>query len=276
MLRPGRQHPAGPLRPQLRHAAHGKPASDRKKTESYLNPRDHRAGLLVRNLPAEPGLSCVWTLWDKEPPGRRFEAPCAAEVIDDLLSGVGTKVSVTGSAARRSRRCWRPRSRCADLLIAGMGDSDRLRRGQPGRPVMLSDKGFCYRRLLAGSLEFFRPSRREFRGARDCSPATSAREPADPAKAEWARAGADWMSPGSTARFTVTRCAPPWRWRRRPARRGDLLPLACTGALIDDGLLGSQSIRDFAKAGEQAAGSRESRHQRAAAGRPAGRYQGRA
>lgn len=237
----------------------GKPASDRKKTESTLNPRDHRVGFLIKNLPAEPGLTCTWTLWDKEPPGRRFETPCGAELIDDLAVGLGTKVSVTVKRGEDIVALLEAEVEVTDLLIAGMGDSIASGEGNPDAPVMLSDKGFCYRRLLAGSFsEFFRPSRRDFRGVRDCSPATAARDPADTSKAEWARAGADWMSPachrslyGYQVRTALAVAV------ENPHVAVTFLPLACTGAQIDEGLLGSQSIRDFDKACGEAAGSRK-------------------
>ncbi|BBF91821.1 hypothetical protein [Blastochloris tepida] len=241
----------------------GKPASDRRKAESTLNPRDHRVGLTLRNIPAEPGLACRWTLWDAAPPGRQFDLPCSAEVIDDLAAGIGTKVSVTVQRGEEVVAILESDLEVRDLLVAGMGDSIASGEGNPDSPVMLSDKGFCYRRLLGGTFsEYFRPSRRDYRGMRDCGPTTPVRDAAPTAQgsaqAEWARAGADWMSPachrslyGYQVRTALALAV------ENPHVAITFLPLACTGAQIDEGLLGSQPIRDFAKACEQAAGQRK-------------------
>ena len=128
-----------------------------------------------------------------------------------------------------------------DLLIAGLGDSIAAGEGNPDRPVALSDEGFCFRRFGTGS-EYYRPGRATYTGDRTCE----ARRSAASELAEWTRLGARWMSQachrslyGYQFRTALALAV------ENPHVAVTFLPLACTGATIETGVLGSQRAREL-------------------------------
>ena len=128
-----------------------------------------------------------------------------------------------------------------DLLIAGLGDSIAAGEGNPDRPVALSDEGFCFRRFGTGS-EYYRPGRATFKGDRTCEAGHSPPENL----AEWSQLGARWMSQAchrslySYQLRTALALAV-----ENPHVAVTFLPLACTGATIENGVLGSQRAREL-------------------------------
>ena len=130
-----------------------------------------------------------------------------------------------------------------DLLIAGLGDSIAAGEGNPDRPVALSDEGFCFRRFLARAQRVLPAGPRRLSTA--TGPATQ-RQPATPPRpAEWARHGARWMSAachrslyGYQMRTALALAV------ENPHVAVTFLPLACTGATIENGVLGSQRARE--------------------------------
>ena len=129
-----------------------------------------------------------------------------------------------------------------DLLIAGLGDSIAAGEGNPDRPVALSDEGFCFRRFGTGS-EYYRPGRATFTGDRTCETGHS---PAARSRANGRELGARWMSQAchrslySYQLRTALALAV-----ENPHVAVTFLPLACTGATIEDGVLGSQRAREL-------------------------------
>jgi hypothetical protein len=206
--------------------------------EVYLSPRDHRVGVtLAGTLPANDG--CVWSFDDGDGPARQVSSPCNAEVKTRVRYGRPTLASVDivlpdGTAQRIVSEI-----EVRDVLIAGMGDSIAAGEGNPDRAVRLSDDGFCFRRL--DGVEYYRPGRAGFSGNRSCN--TMPGE--DAGIAEWARQSARWMSGG------CHRSLYSYQLRTALALAVEnhhiavtFVPLACTGATINNGFLNSQRASD--------------------------------
>ncbi len=207
-------------------------------SENYLAPRDHPIGVFVSG-PLPPGATCAWTFDDGDGPLRQMTAACEDEVklrvrygrttvaTVDVPLGDGTAQRVTTEIAVR------------DVLIAGLGDSIAAGEGNPDRAVRL-EGSFCFRRLGTGT-QYFRPSRAGFVGDHSCENATTS----DGTAKDWARHGARWMSPAchrSLYSYQLRTALALAVEQRHIAVT--FLPLACTGASIDDGMFGSQMTDD--------------------------------
>jgi hypothetical protein len=219
--------------------------------ESYLSPRDHRIGaVLAGALPAN--VSCAWSFDDGEGTPQQTTAPCDEEIRLRVMYGRPTAVTVDivlpdGTAQRVASEIA-----VRDVLIAGMGDSVAAGEGNPDRAVRLADGGFCFRRFLGGgSSEYYRPGRAGFTGNKSC-----AGDAAEDARAtnEWARQSARWES-GSCHRSLYS-----YQLRSALALAVEsahlavtYIPLACSGATITTGFLGSQGISECPSPGTNAA-----------------------
>lgn len=207
-------------------------------SENYLAPHDHPIGVFVSG-PVPPGATCAWTFDDGDGPLRQMTAACEDEVklrvrygrttvaTVDVPLGDGTAQRVTTEIAVR------------DVLIAGLGDSIAAGEGNPDRAVRL-EGSFCFRRLGTGT-QYFRPSRAGFVGDHSCENATTS----DSTAKDWARHGARWMSPAchrSLYSYQLRTALQLAVEQRHIAVT--FLPLACTGASIDDGMFGSQMTDD--------------------------------
>src|SRR5262249_24394323 len=206
--------------------------------ESYLAPRDHRVGVtLAGTLPANEG--CAWTFDDGDGHPRQVTGACDEEVKARLVSNRPTVASVDiilpdGTALRLVSEIV-----ARDALIAGMGDSIASGEGNPDRAVRLSDEGFCFKRF--SGVEYYRPGRAGFSGNKACSIAPSE----DRVAGDWARQSARWMS-GACHRSLYS-------YQLRTALMLAIenthvavtyIPLGCTGATINAGLLNSQRASD--------------------------------
>jgi hypothetical protein len=205
--------------------------------ESYLTPTDHPVTVrLTGDVPV--GAVCAWTFDDGEGP-RQSTLDCAEPVNFRVLYGRHTAATVdvtSGDAAAPIRATGDIMVR--DILIAGLGDSIASGEGNPDRPVNLSDDGFCFRSYLGGPAgQFYRPSRAGFKGGRSCDSYESLQA--------WQRAGAQWLNAACHRSLysyqTRTALALAVQY---PHIAVTYLPLACSGATIADGLLGSQRARE--------------------------------
>jgi lysophospholipase L1-like esterase len=138
-----------------------------------------------------------------------------------------------------------------DIFIAGLGDSIASGEGNPDRPIALADEGFCFRSYIgSGTGQYFRPSRAGYKGGRACE--------APESLAVWQKQSALWANAACHRSLysyqTRTALALAARY---PHIAVTLLPLACTGATIPDGLFGSQRAREClpGKAGGNCQGS---------------------
>ena len=204
--------------------------------ESYLTPVDHP--VTVRLAGALPvGATCAWTFDDGQGP-RQSTLDCAEPINLRVAQGLTTAVTVDVSSGADAPQRVTTEIAVRDILIAGLGDSVASGEGNPDKQIALADEGFCFQSYLGGpGSEYFRPSRAGYKGGRACgSPG--------PLQA-WQRHSAVWFNPACHRSLysyqTRTALALAVRY---PHIAVTYLPLACTGATIADGLLGSQRARE--------------------------------
>jgi hypothetical protein len=213
--------------------------------ESYLAPADHKIGATIANAPA--GATCTWTFDDGEGPARQAAAPCAEEMHARVRYGKPTTVTVDAAVAGGTSQHGRGEILVRDVLIAGLGDSIASGEGNPDRPVALADEGFCFRRFLGSTRnEYFRPGRAGYRGNKSCE--TQGGAPV--VDASWAANAARWMS------AACHRSLYSYQLRTALALAVEdrhaavtFLPLACSGAQIEDGLFKERPARECAGSG---------------------------
>ena len=207
--------------------------------ESYLAPADHRVEM--RLIGTSPQNSCTWIFDEGDGQPRNYTGACGEEVRIRLAYGKPATVTVDVTVPNAPPTRATTEVAVRDLLIAGLGDSIAAGEGNPDRPVALSDEGFCFRRFGTGS-EYYRPGRATYKGDRTCETGRSPTE----GLAEWTRLGARWMSQAchrslySYQLRTALALAV-----ENPHVAVTFLPLACTGATIDNGLLGTQRAREL-------------------------------
>jgi hypothetical protein len=208
--------------------------------ESYLAPVDHRIGASLAGAPADA--QCAWKFEHIDQPPQIFSLPCRQEVTLRIRYDTPTFASVEATAADGTVTRARAELLVRDLLIAGMGDSTASGEGNPDRPIVLDDSGFCFRRVVGtGGNEYYRPGRAGYRGNRTCE--TTNRD--NSAGRDWMRRGARWMSAachrslyGYQVRTALAVAV------ENPHVAVTFVPLACTGAEIENGLFESQRARE--------------------------------
>jgi hypothetical protein len=207
--------------------------------ESYLAPTDHRVEMKL--VGAAAGTTCAWTFDEGDAQPRTHNGSCSEEVRIRLVYGKPTNVTVDVALPDAPPLRAQTEIAVRDLLIAGMGDSVAAGEGNPDRPVALSDEGFCFRRFGTGS-EYYRPGRANFTGDRSCetSPNTASQF------ADWAKLGARWLGQachrslyGYQLRTALALAV------ENPHLAVTFLPLACTGATTDYGMLSTQNAREL-------------------------------
>ena len=211
--------------------------------ESYLNPADHRIGAhLVGQVP--PGSRCVWNFDDGTIPPQQTATACEEEVRLRLRYGKPTIASVGITTPDGTILQAATEIVVHDFLIAGLGDSIASGEGNPDKPVALSDIGFCFRNFTGGpGSQYYRPGRARFGGDKSCGAAGETKG-AD-ALREWQRHAAGWMNAGChRSLYGYQMRAALALAVENPHVAVTFLPLACGGASIERGLLGSQRIRE--------------------------------
>jgi hypothetical protein len=208
--------------------------------ESYLAPLEHRILTVLANAPLDA--TCTWRYDDGDTPPQQVTVKCEEEVTLRVRSGRPTITTVDITLPDNSIQRVSSEILVRDLLIAGLGDSIASGDGNPDRPVALAADGFCFRRFLGTARsEYFRPGRAGYRGDKACDlevrPSRSDND--------WSRAGARWVSAAchrslySYQLRTALQLAV-----ENPRIAVTFVPLACTGASIADGLVGSQPARE--------------------------------
>jgi len=228
--------------------------------EVYLSPGDHRIGVVLAAAPTD-AVRCAWTFEDGSSEPRQFEGACDEEMRLRVVQGRPTIASVDivlpdGTAQRVVTEI-----QVRDVLIAGLGDSIAAGEGNPDRPVRLSDEGFCFRRFLGlETSEYYRPGRAGYSGNRSC-----VTEGTDPHADAWARQSARWHSgPCHRSLYSYQMRAALGLAIENPRIAVTFIPLACSGATIAAGFLGSQRITECPNPGTNTACSNTSRAQIAA------------
>jgi hypothetical protein len=210
--------------------------------ESYLAPTDHPIGATLAGM-VPPGSRCVWNFDDGTIPPQNVTADCGAEVRLRVRYGKPTIASVGITAPDGSIQQAATEIVVRDFLIAGLGDSIAAGEGNPDKPVALSDIGFCFRDFLGGpGAQFYRPGRARYPGDKSCDVANGE---IGSGLREWQRHGPRWMNAGChRSMYGYQMRAALELAVDTPHAAVTFLPLACTGATIANGMLGSQRIRE--------------------------------
>ena len=204
--------------------------------ESYLTPVDHAITVrLTGDVPV--GATCAWSFDDGDGP-QQSTFDCAEPVNLRVRYGKQTVATVDVASGPGTPQRISTEIQVRDILIAGLGDSIASGEGNPDRAIGLADEGFCFRYYLStASAQYYRPSRAGYKGGRACEAPDSLQN--------WQRHSAVWFNPACHRSLysyqTRTALALAIRY---PHVAVTYLPLACTGASISDGLLGSQRARE--------------------------------
>jgi hypothetical protein len=207
------------------------------RQENYLAPADHHVSVVLTDAPTDA--TCAWTFDNGDDPPQLFTSPCSDDVSLWVRYGRPTVTTVDIALPDHTTQRATTEILVRDLLVAGLGDSIASGEGNPDRPVALSGDGFCFRRLLDGGRgDYFRPGRAGYQGDKTCDvPVRN--------DGEWARHGASWMNAAChrslysyQLRTALTLAV------ENPHLAVTYLPLGCSGASIDDGLLGSQPANE--------------------------------
>jgi len=204
--------------------------------ESYLTPIDHP--IVVRLAGQVPvGAICAWSFDDGDGP-QISTFDCAEPVNLRVRYGRTTVAAVEVSSGSDATQRVSAGIAVRDIFVAGLGDSIASGEGNPDRPIALADEGFCFRSYLGtASSQYYRPSRAGYKGGRACEAPDSLQT--------WQHQSALWFNSACHRSLysyqTRTALALAVQY---PHIAVTYLPLACTGATIADGLLGSQRARD--------------------------------
>ncbi len=209
--------------------------------ENYLNPAEHRIGVRLEGA----GVSiCNWHFARGDGLVRDIRANCNAETQVDIPYGRPTEATVEITRDDGTAATARTTIAVRDLLIAGLGDSIAAGEGNPDRPVALADDGFCFRQFIGSTgSEYFRPGRAGYKGDRACD-----QNRAEPESAEaWNKFGARWQNaaPCHRSLYSYQMRAALALAVEHPQIAVTFLPLACTGATIEAGILGPMRAREL-------------------------------
>jgi lysophospholipase L1-like esterase len=195
----------------------------------------------MRLIGAPPQASCAWMFDEGDGTPRNYTGACGEEVRIRLTYGKPANVTVDVAVPNGPPLRATAEVAVRDLLVAGLGDSIAAGEGNPDRPVALSDEGFCFRRFGTGS-EYYRPGRATYTGDRSCEVSANVAGQLP----EWTRLGARWLSQachrslyGYQLRTALALAV------ENPHVAVTFLPLACTGATIENGVLGTQRAREL-------------------------------
>ncbi len=204
--------------------------------EDYLTPIDHPVTVrLTGDVPV--GATCAWSFDDGDGP-QTSTFDCAEPVNLRVRSDRQTVAGVDVASGSEPTQHVSTEISVRDILIAGLGDSIASGEGNPDRAIALADEGFCFRSYLGtASAQYYRPSRAGYKGGRACE--------APDTLASWQRHSALWFNSACHRSLysyqTRTALALAVRY---PHIAVTYLPLACTGASIGEGVLGSQRARE--------------------------------
>ncbi len=209
--------------------------------ESYLTPADH--AITVRLTGRVPvGAACQWMFDDGESEPQQSTFDCAEPVHLRVRYGRPTNATVDVVAGSDTPLRVATDIEVRDVFIAGLGDSIASGEGNPDRAVALSDTGFCFRSYIGAGWNYYRPGRAGFKGDKSCEGSPGS---ASNALSAWQRFNAQWSNAAChrslysyQARAAIALAA------RYEHIAVTFLPLACSGATIEQGLLGAQRARE--------------------------------
>jgi lysophospholipase L1-like esterase len=201
-----------------------------------LTPVDHPIQVRLTG-PIPVGATCAWSFDDGDGP-QTSTFDCAEPVNLRARYGRTTVATVDVSSGSDATQRVSTEIAVRDVLIAGLGDSIASGEGNPDRPIALADEGFCFRSYLGtAAAQYYRPSRAGYKGGRACE--------APDFLTVWQQQRALWLNSACHRSLysyqTRTALALAVQY---PHIAVTYLPLACTGATIADGLLGSQRVQE--------------------------------
>lgn len=215
--------------------------------ENYLTPTEHRIGIVLAGR-VDKSATCAWSFNDGVGDPREIAVPCHEEVRLRVAYGRPTIVSVNVISGDTTLATLSNEILVRDFLIAGLGDSIASGEGNPDRAVQLEDTGFCFRRFGPGVNQFFRPSRANYQGDRSCEMSVGQGVVASNS-GDWARSSARWLSAAChRSLYSYQLRAALGLAVAEPHVAVTFIPLACTGATIEAGLLAGQRGRECAGA----------------------------
>ena len=218
--------------------------------EVYLSPGDHRIGVVLAAAPAD-AVNCVWTFEDGASEPRQFEGSCEEEMRLRIVHGRPTTATVDivlpdGTAQR------------VVTEIAGARRADRRARRTRSPPAKAIPTGRCGSPTKASAsaassasrpASTYRPGRAGYTGNRSC-----VTEGSDPHADAWARQSARWHSgPCHRSLYGYQMRAALGLAIENPRIAVTFIPLACSGATIAAGFLGSQRITECPSPGTNTA-----------------------
>src|SRR3954471_18071932 len=209
--------------------------------ENYLAPKSHVVAVKLTG-PVPAGATCNWSFDDGTIPPKQVNGACSDLVVQRVAYGKPTIAAVGITRPDNSVETISTEIQVRDLLIAGMGDSVAAGEGNPHKPVALAADGFCFQRC-GGPVrgEYFRPSRAGYNGDKACelNPVGSG------SSGDWWSHGALWMSAAchrSLYGYQLRTALALAVENRQLAVT--FIPLACSGATIENGLFGAQGASD--------------------------------
>jgi hypothetical protein len=216
--------------------------------EDYLNPKDLRIKLMAKLPSSFADAKCTWTIGSGAAAKTVSDRDCRAPVVDQRVppnSATAVTVVARNEAGQTVQGSSNVEPR--DVLIVGLGDSTASGEGNPSKPVVLSDTGFCFRRvLLSDRHRFFLPGRANARVVADCPLPAEERDQRD----LWEQANAGWMfAPCHLSLYSYQSRAALALAIENPHLSVTYYPLGCTGATIEAGMLGPQASRERPKSG---------------------------
>ena len=212
--------------------------------ENYVNPQDFAVRLDADPALASPLHTCAWT-------ASRPLAGADGKIVASLSGCANVRARLKRGTTTLTLRLRAPDGTSVQhsrtlapraILVAGLGDSFTSGDGNPDQPVKLKgagDLGMCYRRALNGA-SFFLPTRADSQLNKACDVA-----PAPYDAPEWTALRARWLHApchrslyGNQARAALALAL------ENPQRAVTYIPLGCTGAEIEAGLLKGQKARE--------------------------------
>lgn len=209
-------------------------------TTDYIYPKSYAAAFVLNNAEGD----CRWAM-----DGQQVSdwMPCETEAEIDVPTGQPIEISVERDDDEADP--IEPISvEATDVLIAGIGDSIASGEGNPGWPVDLEDRGFCFERYGRNTGRFQAPTRQQYRanrGATDCHTVRDRRQRRLDQAAMNRTRPARWFDPachrslyGNQFRTALALAV------ANPQVAVIYLPLGCTGATISEGILGEKDPRE--------------------------------
>jgi hypothetical protein len=214
------------------------------RPDRYINPREHQ--VYVKAL-AQDGAECFWT-FVADGARTQLQKPCSDRVEQAFRYRKPNRAEVEvrkgGAVVARGNAVISVN----DVLIVGMGDSVASGEGNPTRKVQLQEKsGFCYFRVNSNDM-FYLPARAA-PGLRTICPPPGSGGPDEPPLPDqtpiFEKAEAKWLhAPCHRSMYSYQFRAALVRAVEDKHGAVTFVPLACSGATIEEGVLASQPARE--------------------------------